>query len=336
MGLQELSAPACGPQDVLLRSELVGICGTDVRILRGALPRHLVGYPCIPGHEWVGTVIGSGDDFGDLDLGDRVVAEGRLPCEACRFCLTGETHLCTVQAQLGFDRPGGFAEVVAVPRRIVHRLPDDVTFESGVLLEPASCVQRGLERVEPVRGESVGIVGIGTLGAISLKLVRLYEPGLVVAFGVRKEELALAAGSGADHGVDVTRDDVGTAVRDLAGDGLDVVIEAAGNPAAIDTAVSILRPGGRLVLLGLSGEDSRFEFAPDRLVRKDLSIVASLSYTRAVWSRTLDLLREHRVDLHAIVTQRLDLDHYAEAFAMVEEHGHNVGKVVVRHRGGPA
>src|SRR5919109_1473393 len=121
---REVERPVFGPNEVLVRSRRVGICRTDLEILRGEVPPAWVRYPCVPGHEWSGTVTAVGDAVTDLHPGDAVVCEGMVPCRHCPRCRTGQTNLCENYGQLGFSRAGGGAELVAVPRHIVHRLPD--------------------------------------------------------------------------------------------------------------------------------------------------------------------------------------------------------------------
>src|SRR5207342_1328886 len=182
----EVETPSPGPGDVLVRSHVAGVCRTDLEMLHGGLtdPRW-VSFPLVPGHEWSGTVAELGEGVDDLTVGDRVVCEGMIPCNRCRRCKEGETQLCLNYDQIGFTRGGGYGEYVCVPRHVVHRLPDAVSFAAGVLVEPAACVLRGLERGRPQPGENVGVIGIGTLGSLAVTLARLHAPGALVAFGVR-------------------------------------------------------------------------------------------------------------------------------------------------------
>jgi 2-desacetyl-2-hydroxyethyl bacteriochlorophyllide A dehydrogenase len=329
--LREVPAPEIGPDDVLVKSHTVGICRTDLNILRGKLPSPIVTYPCIPGHEWSGTIADLGHNVKDLSLGDRVVCEGRIPCGRCFYCRAGDTNLCTNYDQIGFTRPGGCAELVAVPRQVAHRLPDHISSESAVLVEPASCVLRGLERAQLRVGESVGIVGIGTLGSIALTLVKLRSPRAMVAFGLRPDELAFALDSGADLSVDVSSRNLEKETASLVADGLDLVIEAAGGVAAIDVATRVVRPGGRVVVLGSAGEGARLDIPADRLMRKDLMVIGNLSYTSASWSNMLDMLVGGNVRMEHLVTHRFPLQDFAGALRLMERPVGRVTKVVLEH-----
>jgi threonine dehydrogenase-like Zn-dependent dehydrogenase len=329
----ELERPTAGPGEVVVRSHAAGVCRTDVEIVHGHLtdPRW-VRFPVVPGHEWSGTIAELGDGVTGLSLGDRVVCEGLVPCNRCPSCKQGETQLCQNYDQIGFTRGGGYGEYVLAPVHVVHRLPDAVSFASGVLVEPASCVLRGLELGNPRPAESVGVVGIGTLGSIALRLARLHSPGVLVAYGVRAEELELAKAMGADATVDVGDQDAVAATNRVAGGGLDLVLETAGAVPAVELATRLVRPGGRVVLIGIAGEGKMLELPADRVVFGDMTVRGSFSYTTAVWSRMLRLLSRGLVDMDPIVTHRFPAERFGDAFALMDERRGQVAKVLLEHR----
>jgi 2-desacetyl-2-hydroxyethyl bacteriochlorophyllide A dehydrogenase len=327
VALRELEVPAYGSGDILVRSHLAGVCRTDLEMATGALtdPRW-IRFPCIPGHEWSGSVAEVGSDVTDLSLGDRVVCEGMIPCNRCRNCSTGRTQLCENYDQIGFSRGGGYGELVVAPRRVVHRLPDTISLESAVLVEPAACVWRGLRRASPKPGETVGVIGIGTLGALALSLARLFSPGALVAFGLRDDELAFAGRLGAQGAVNVADDPL-----DPFPGGLDVVVETAGAVEAVELATRLVRPGGRVVLLGIAGEGKRLELPSDRIVLGDIDVIGSFSYTTAAWAEVMRLLETGRVDFAPLVTHRFPLESFGQAFDLLERPQGTVVKVVLEH-----
>jgi threonine dehydrogenase-like Zn-dependent dehydrogenase len=334
MEVERPAPPSHG--EVLVRSHVAGVCRTDLEILHGGLtdPRW-VRFPLIPGHEWSGTVAELGEGVTDLAAGDRVVCEGMIPCNRCRRCKEGETQLCLNYDQIGFTRGGGYGEYVLVPRHVVHRLPDTVSFAAGALVEPASCVLRGLERGRPRPGDTIGVIGIGTLGSLAVTLARLYTPGALVAYGVRADELAFAVELGADAAIDVTGEDPVAATQRLTEGGLDLVIETAGAVPAVELATRLARLGGRVGLLGIAGQDKTLELAPDRIMLGDMDVIGSCSYSTAAWSRVVRLLEEQRVELDPIVTHRYPADRFEEAFALMDERPGHVAKVLLEHEAGP-
>ena len=148
--LTDLEKPQLGPEDVLIRSHAVGICGSDVELYRGVRPVGYYRYPVIPGHEWAGEIVAVGEHVHNLSAGQKVVSEGFLFCGRCRNCRMGLTHLCEAgYDEIGFTRPGGMAEYVAVPARLVHTLPSESSLEEAALLEPTAVVVHGFLRAQP-------------------------------------------------------------------------------------------------------------------------------------------------------------------------------------------
>ncbi len=325
IALRELDAPVCAPGEIVVRSRAAGVCRTDLEVLRGELDRRWVRYPCVPGHEWSGEIAEVGEGVDGHAVGDRVVCEGIIPCGRCSRCLAGDTNLCENYDQLGFTRVGGYGEFVLAPARIAHRLPDHVSFEAGVLVEPGSVVQRALERARLAAGEAVGVVGVGTLGSLAILLARLAAPARIVAYGIREEELEFARLLGADEVFDVS-----TADPPLGE--LDLVLETAGAVPAVELATRLVREGGRVALLGIAGEGKTLEALPaDRIALRDLELIGSVGYTSAVWARVVSLLAEQRVDFSPIVTHRFPLEEFERAFDLMENREGMVAKIVLEH-----
>lgn len=322
--VNEVPDPEPGVDDVLVRSRLVGICRTDLEILDGVLPAHRVSYPCVPGHEWTGEVVAVGSAVADLEPGERVVCEGNIFCGRCASCRRGRTNLCVHYDQLGFTRPGGGAELVVVPRRVVHSL-GDVTPETGVLIEPASCVLRAFERVAPQQREVIAVVGIGTLGAIALRLAGAYSPTELYAVGIRDHELRLARELGATETIDLNDSD--SCPSEVA----DVVIEAAGAPQAVENAVRLAKRGGRVALLGLAGKDAHFSLTQDEFVRKDLSMLGCVSYASSDWRKMVDLVAGRPALLDDLISHRFPLSDFEQAFERLRDPHTATTKVLLQH-----
>ena len=320
---RDVAEPVYGPGDVVVRSHKAGVCRTDLEVLEGALDPRWVRYPCIPGHEWSGSVAEVGQEVTDLERGDRVVCEGIIPCNRCGPCKVGATNLCANYESLGFTRGGGWGELVVAPRHVVHRLSDTVSFEAAVLVEPASVVLRGLERGRLTAGESIGVIGIGTIGSLAILLGRIFSPREIVAFGIRDEELELALRLGADRAVNITDSEPDG--------GFDIVLETAGAVAALELATRLPREGGRIVQLGLAGAGKQLALPADRLVLRDLELIASIGYTSAVWVRLLELVRAGLVELDPLVTHQFAAAEFQTAFELMDRREGIVGKVVLEH-----
>jgi threonine dehydrogenase-like Zn-dependent dehydrogenase len=333
VALREIETPSPGPGEVRVRSVVAGVCRTDLDIATGALDARWVRFPVVPGHEWSGIVDAVGDGVTGLELGRRVVCEGNIGCMQCARCRAGDTHLCERYDAVGFTRGGGWGEYVVVPARILHMLPEHVSFAAASLVEPGSCVVKALDRARIEPAETVGVVGVGAMGALAIRIARLRSPGTIVAYGVRDEELELARALGADSIVNVAEQDAEAETRRLAAGLLDVVVETAGAIAAVELSTRLAREGGRVVLLGIAGQGKDLVVPADRIPLRDLTVFGSVGYTTAAWSKMVGLLREELVDLDPIVTHRFPLARYEDAFALMGDRQGIVARIVLEHAG---
>lgn len=331
VALREVETPTPGPGEVRVRSVRAGVCRTDLDIATGALDPRWVRFPVVPGHEWSGVVDSLGEGVPGLEPGQRVVCEGNIPCLSCPRCRAGDTHLCASYDAVGFTRGGGWGEFVVVPARILHSLPDHVSFDAAVLVEPGACVLKALERARIEPSETVGVVGIGAMGALAVRIARLRSPTAIVAYGVRDEELELGLALGADAAVNVARTDAEAETRSIATGGLDVVVETAGAVAAAELSTRLVREGGRVVMLGIAGRGHELTLPADRIPLRDLSVFGSVGYTTAAWARMVALLGDRLVDLDPIITNRFPLDQYEDAFALMDDRRGIVGRIVLEH-----
>jgi threonine dehydrogenase-like Zn-dependent dehydrogenase len=331
VSLAEIDTPAPGPGEARVRSVVAGVCRTDLDIITGALDARWVRFPVVPGHEWSGVVDAVGEGVTAVQPGQRVVCEGNIGCMSCRRCRAGDTHLCERYDAVGFTRSGGWGEFVVVPARILHALPEHVSFEAAALVEPGSCVVKAIARARLEPAETVGVVGVGAMGALAIRIARLRSPASIVAFGVRDEELELARRLGADAVVNVAEQDVEEETRSLLGGGLDVVVETAGAVPAVELSTRLVREGGRVVLLGIAGHDRELVLPADRIPLRDLSVLGSVGYTTAAWAHMVALLREDLVDLDPIVTHRFPLERFEDAFALMDERRGIVARIVLEH-----
>jgi len=331
VALREIETPVPGPGEARVRSVRAGVCRTDLDIVSGALDPRWVRFPVVPGHEWSGVVDAVGDGVTVVEPGQRVVCEGNIPCLSCPRCRAGDTHLCANYDAVGFTRGGGWGEFVVVPARVLHALPDHVSFDAAVLVEPGSCVVKALDRARIEPAETVGVVGVGAMGALAIRIARLRSPGTVIAYGLRDEELELATALGADAVVNVAEADAEAETRRLIGGGLDVVVETAGAVAAVELSTRIVREGGRIVLLGIAGRGHDLALPADRIPLRDLTVYGSVGYTTAAWAKTVGLLRDGLVDLDPIVTHHFPLERFEDAFAFMDERRGVVGRIVLEH-----
>jgi 2-desacetyl-2-hydroxyethyl bacteriochlorophyllide A dehydrogenase len=313
--------PAAG--EVLVQVAAAGICGSDLELLEGRRPPAFVRYPIVPGHEWAGTIVEVGDEVDGLQVGDAVVAEGIRPCGNCARCREGLTNLCSSDyAETGFTHQGGFAEYLAVPAELVHRLPPGSDLDAAALLEPAACVAGGLLEVDLRPGLAVAVVGAGTLGLLAVALLRLTSPSRLALVGTRAHRLALGRELGARETCDLG---VEEPVKALGGD-FDLVVEAATRPEGAATAVALARRGGTVVLEGISGA-TRPTIDPDLIVLDHLRVQGVFGASRAAWRWVVELFSRGQLDPAPLITHRFGLDDFDAAFAVLRERNAGALKV---------
>ena len=300
VSLVERSEPILGAGEVLVAPMIAGICGTDLELIDGTIDPSYVHYPLVLGHEWVGEIMN--DVPGLAQRGDRVVVEGVIPCGVCSECQRGDTNRCETYDEIGFTRPGAIAGRIAVPTNLVHRLESSVEPADAALVEPMAVVWRALTRLPIAKGLRVAIVGDGTIALLAAYLVRLLEPSSVVMIGRRTEQQQLAAQSG------VTKFSTSTSEGSF-----DLVIEAAGNVSAVETAIRLSARGAMVIMLGLPAHGTTVKIAPDDLVNNDLIIQGSFSYSRPSWADVVARVNAGVLKPSFLITHRFQLSDALDA-----------------------
>ena len=316
--LEERDAPILGPGEVLIRPDVVGLCGTDLELVAGVVDPAYTRYPLVLGHEWSGTVVSA--DGPGLAPGTRVVAEGVIPCGHCARCRAGDTNLCATYDELGFTRDGAAAGYVAVPAALVHAIGPAVSAEDAALVEPASVVYRALAGSAVAPGCRALVVGDGTVALLAVRLLGLWSPGEIVMLGRRAGQAGLATAAGAAR-FETAPEAVGT--------GYDLVIEAAGTTDAVLTALAAARRGGSVVLIGLPPHGDTAAVPVDDLVNNDLTVRGSFSYTSSAWRDVVALLNSGRLHLDFVVTHRFALADWQQALDALRGSESPRGKVML-------
>lgn len=320
VGLEEREARPPAAREVQVTPLHVGLCGTDLEIIGGAMDPAYVRYPVVLGHEWSGRVAAVGAAVTRVQPGDHVVVEGIIPCGVCDACRRGDTNLCETYDELGFVRDGAAGPGVTVAEHLVHRLAPGVALDAAAMVEPSSVVLRGLSQMALPPGLEVLIVGDGTVGLLAAALIKLWSPARVTLAGQRKAQADLALAMGADH---ITFDPPQARSFDL-------TIEAAGSLAAVDIALSGARRGGQVLLLGIAGHGQKLPIETDDLVNNDLRVRGSFGYTASAWAQVTRLLNAGRFDPGPLITHRFALAHYAQALAVLADPGDEPrGKVLL-------
>ncbi|MCU1650495.1 MAG: hypothetical protein JWQ60_1644 [Pseudonocardia sp.] len=302
-------APA--EREVLVRSRLVGICGSDTHACAGEHP--FMPLPYRPGHEVVGVVAAVGPGVDDLAEGDRVVLEPNLVCGKCRQCLDGRYNICRNLAVFGCQTVGAMADEFVVAADRLHRLPDGLSFELAALIEPLATPVHAVRRAGIGPGSRVAVLGAGPIGLLALVAARAAGAEVVVVTDVLAAKRDRARRLGADAALDATDADLVEQARRALGDGADVVLDCVAIRSSMTQAVELVDKGGTVLVVGIAAGPTTI---PLHLVQdREISVIGSLMYVRQDVQRAIDLLAGGAVAADDLITATFPLDRAAEAFA---------------------
>lgn len=312
--VDERPVPAIGDADVLVKVHACGICGTDIHILHG---KHFVEYPVVPGHEFSGEVVEVGNDVTTVRPGDRVTVDPNIVCHSCFFCRRGQVHLCENLTATGVNFDGGFAEYCRVPAVQVYPVPEAVSLEEAAMAEPLACCIHGVDRADIVPGNSVVVLGAGSIGLLLVQLARIAGARQIIVSEPDEKKRKLALQFGADMAIDPTKQDVVSEVMRLTRVGADNVIESAGRLETAEIAVKLARRGGSVLQFGVVSPDLLARISPNEVYFKELTIRGSF-VNPFTHSRAVDLLASGQVQVAPILTHRFPLDRASEGFETMQ------------------
>ena len=312
--LHDEPVPVPAPGEALVRVTAVGICGSDVHWWsEGGIGGSRIGTPFVLGHEGAG-VIESG-----ARRGERVAIDPAVPCGRCEYCQRGDVNVCPTLRFAGHTpQDGALCEYLTWPEHCLVPLPDALSDSDGALLEPLGVALYSVDLGALTAEMSVAVLGAGPIGLSVIQVLRAMGAGRIYATDLPSMSQRLAAAR--SYGAIALEADGGreaaAIIEDTGGRGVDVVFEAAGDPAAVEAAMSAVRPGGRVVLIGIPADD-RIAFTASTARRKDLTIrvVRRMKHT---YPRAIRLVESGRVDVRSLVTHRLPLEEAAGALSLAE------------------
>ena len=302
--VDEYSLPKLDKSEVLIKVDVCGLCGTDFHIYSGEAPSRP---PIIPGHEYVGTIVEKDKNVEGLSIGDHVAIDPNIYCGECYYCRQGKINFCTNLKALGVTTHGGFAEYSIAPSSQVYLLPKDLPFKSAAFAEPLSCCVHGMDQASIRLGESVGIIGGGTIGLTMLQLVKISGAGKIILIEPVRSKREIAARLGADYTFDPNSEDIFAQIAELTSGGPDIIIECVGKSEAANLALKLTKKGGRIVVFGLSEKKDTMEVNLQNFFHKELEIKGSL-LNPFTFGRSVELLATKKVNVEPFNPVQFNLD----------------------------
>ena len=317
--LVERPVPEPGPGEIRVRVEAASICGTDLHIWNwDAWAEGRIRPPLVLGHEFSGVVEKVGPGVKRPQVGDRVSVESHLVCHTCPACRAGHYHVCLRTEILGVDRDGGFAQYAVVPAENAWVHPEGFPFGIGAILGRFGTAVHRVYAGSGVSGKSVLITGAGPIGLMAAMVARASGAGPILVSDPNPYRLAFARPY-ADRVVNPLEEDLLEVVRRVTGSGVEVLLEFSGNESAIHQGLRALLPGGEARILGIPSDPIRFDLAGELVMR---GITAYGIAGRRLWQSWMQgtaLVYSGRVDLSPLITHRLPLSRYREAFALLRQ-----------------
>ena len=311
--LEDSPKPEVGHNDLLIKIRKTAICGTDMHIYNwDEWSQNTIPVPMVVGHEYVGEVVGMGQEVKGFEIGDRVSGEGHITCGHCRNCRAGRRHLCRNTEGVGVNRPGAFAEFLVIPAFNAFKIPHNISDELASIFDPfGNAVHTALSF--DLVGEDVLITGAGPIGIMAAAVAKHVGARHVVITDINPYRLALAEKMGATRAVDVSKEDLKDVMNDLGmTEGFDVGLEMSGVPVALRDMLNKMNHGGKVAMLGIPPSDVAIDW--NQVIFKGLVIKGI--YGREMfetWYKMASLLQSG-LDLTPIITHTYSVDDFQKGF----------------------
>lgn len=325
--VKEVELPKVLENDVKIQVKVAGICGSDIHTYKGLHPFRKP--PVIIGHELSGEVVEIGSNVSTVKIGDKVTVEPQVGCGKCEYCLKGLVNYCELRTAPGIGNwYGTMAEYFITPEQTVFKLPDSVSHDVGVLVEPVAVGVHAVRKGDIKVGDRVAVLGAGPIGLLAMSVAKSAGATTTLVTDVLDYALDAAKKMGATHTLNIKdKSDWSEEAKAMSGGMFDVVLVAVGVPGIIDQALALLRKGGRIVTIAMFHGDQTFNI--HNLQNQEKEIVGCMTYNREDTKTAIDLLAAGEIETDVIITHRLSYTEAGDGFRMVDKKEDSSLKVVV-------
>lgn len=294
--VEELSLDKMNDDDLIIEVGACGVCGTDFHILNGEAPAKI---PVVIGHEYAGRIVETGKNADDFQVGNKVVIDPNIYCGYCSFCREGKVNLCKNLKALGVTINGGMAQYSIVPKKQAYHLPNNFPVNNAVFTEPLSCCVHGIEQAEIKIGNSVAILGLGTIGLLMVQLARLKGASKIISIEPIEEKYKAAENLNVDFILNPFNKYFFSDFNNITDNGADIVIECVGSQSAAEIAFKLVRKGGRVVIFGLSNPQAALQLNLQSFFHKELTLKSSL-LNPFTFPTAIELLTSKKINVDVI------------------------------------
>ena len=326
--LEVQEVPVRQPKDgeILIRVRACGVCGTDLHMFHGDKGAFDNSFPLIMGHEFAGEIVNCGEGVTRFQVGDHVAVDPNIYCGECPACLRGDVHYCESMVGIGTTESGGFAEYCTVPARAAYLVPRELPFEAAAMVEPLACCLHGVDRSGIHPGDTVAIIGFGSIGQIIFQLVRCAGAARIIVIEPVAEKRAVAESLGTHLVIDPLTENAAELLAQV-GVHINSVIECVGMKATMEMAVELACNRATVMLFGLTPPETKLEIlAFEQIFKKEITLTGSY-INPLVSQRVVDLLAYGRLDMDKVITDRIPLADGVKVFTDASYRSH--GKIVI-------
>lgn len=327
---EDLPIPEISDNEVLIKMLACGLCGTDIQKIRG----DTVNKPTVLGHEVVGEIVKKGKNVSKFEIGDKVITAIHVPCFTCHYCNKGHYTICEQFRTNNID-PGGFAEFIRIPElhlnHLTHKVSNNVTDEEATLIEPIACCLHGLKQADIRPNDSVLIMGAGTIGILHAQLAKIKGANKVIVSDMSKFKLQKALNVGCDYAINIKEKNIIDEVNKITdGQGVDVIVIAAGVSSLVADAVNMVRRAGKIIVFSGFDKNKLVTLDVSRFFKDEISIIGTYSVTPYEFPEALDLLEKRKLNTKEMITHVYPLNKLSEAIDISTNPEQPVLKVIIK------
>jgi L-iditol 2-dehydrogenase len=330
LAIADVPMPECAADAVLVRVAACGICGSDVHGYDGSSGRRIP--PLVMGHEAAGTIAMVGADVSGFTVGDRVTFDSTVSCGECPFCRRGEVNLCDRRQVLGvscgdYRRHGAFAEFIAVPARILYRVPDELSLEHAALIEAVSIAVHAARRSQVKKGDTALVVGAGMIGLLVIQVLRHIGCEQILAVDLDESRLAMARASGADQVYVSSSDVISQILAETQGQGVDHSFEVVGFTPTVQLAIAAVRKGGTVTLVGNLAPEVTLPL--QAVVTRELTLYGTCG-SAGEYPECIELLATGAVEVATLISAQVPLEEGPQWFTRLHNREPGLMKVLLK------
>lgn len=327
---EDLPIPEISDNEVLIKMLACGLCGTDIQKIRG----DSVNKPTVLGHEVVGEIVKKGKNVSKFEIGDRVITAIHVPCFTCHYCNKGHYTICEQFRTNNID-PGGFAEFIRIPElhlnHLTHKVSNNVTDEEATLIEPIACCLHGLKQADIRPNDSVLIMGAGTIGILHAQLAKIKGANKVIVSDMSEFKLQKALKVGCDYAINIKEKNIIDEVNKITdGQGVDVIVIAAGVSSLVADAVNMVRRAGKIIVFSGFDKNKLVTLDVSRFFKDEISIIGTYSVTPYEFPEALALLEKRKLNTEEMITHVYPLKKLSEAIDISTNPEQPVLKVIIK------